>query len=420
MSQTAEHPPQPSPTEGEAVAGNDRRRLALLIAVVVGVIVLSLITGAFPAVAFVLAIIASVLIHEAGHLFAARKTGMKATEYFVGFGPRLWSIKRGETEYGVKAIPAGGYVKVLGMNNMDKGVAPEDEPRTYRQASYPKKLLMTAAGIFTHFVVAFLLLVLMWTVIGVPNASRPTLEIGSISELEDGPSPAQQAGFRLGDEIVSVDGRAVTTWRELPPYIRERPGQPITFVVERDGRQVTLSATPINGNPEGEQVGFVGIGAKTEVERVNPLVAAGRSAEGVYQLTVGSVKALGSFFAPGSLRNYGDQLTGGPDADPDARPVSVVGVTRIANEAGLFDFFALLIMLNIFFGVFNAIPLPPLDGGHIALATYERIRSRKGKRYEADVQKLLPVAAVVLVALVALGASAVLMDIVNPIANPFQ
>ena len=418
MSQTAEHP-SPTPPPG-APPENTRQRLAVLIAVVVGGVLLSLVTGAFPAVAFVLAIIASVLIHEAGHLFAARKAGVKATEYFVGFGPKLWSIKRGETEYGVKAIPAGGYVKILGMNNMEKGIAPEDEPRTYRRASYPKKLAMTAAGICMHFVIAFVLLMLAWTVVGVPNGNKPTLEIGSISKLKSGPSPAEQAGFRLGDKVVSIDGKPVTNWRELPPYIRARPGQKIVFTVDRKGEQLTLEATPVNGNPEGEQVGFVGIGAKTEIERVNPIVAVGRSAEDVGQLTVGSVKALGSFFAPGSLKDYGNQITGNPKSDPDARPISVVGVTRIANQAGLFDFFALLIMLNIFFGVFNAVPLPPLDGGHIALATYERIRSRKGKRYEADVQKLLPLTAAVLLVLVVLGASTVLLDIVRPVASPFR
>ncbi len=415
MSQTTEQPTPPTDAAPE-----NARRLLVLIGVVVGVIVLSLVTGAFAAVAFVLAIIASVLIHEGGHFLAARKAGMKATEYFVGFGPRLWSIRKGETEYGVKAIPAGGYVKILGMSSMEKGIDPADEPRTYRRATYPRKLAVTAAGVVMHFVIAFVLLMVVWTLVGVPNGDKPLLEIGSISKLKSGPSPAEQAGFKLGDTIVSVDGRAIASWKELPPYIRARPGQTITFVVDRDGQRVTLEATPVNGNPKGEKVGFIGIGAKTEIERVNPIVAVGRSAQDVGQLTVGSVKALGSFFAPGSLKDYGNQITGSQKSDPDARPISVVGVTRIANQVGLFDFFALLIMLNVFFGVFNAVPLPPLDGGHVALATYERLRSRKGKRYEADVAKLMPLTAAVLLVLVVLGASTVLLDIVRPVASPFR
>jgi membrane-associated protease RseP (regulator of RpoE activity) len=137
---------------------------------------------------------------------------------------------------------------------------------------------------------------------------------------------------------------------------------------------------------------------------------------------VGSVQALGSFFSPKSISNYGHQLSGGAPAKgaTDSRPVSVVGVVRIADHAGVFDFFALLVMLNVFVAILNLVPLPPLDGGHIAIATYERIRSRAGVRYHADAQKLVPIAAAVLVLLVFLGATSIWQDIVHPIANPFR
>jgi membrane-associated protease RseP (regulator of RpoE activity) len=150
----------------------------------------------------------------------------------------------------------------------------------------------------------------------------------------------------------------------------------------------------------------------------------GRSAQDIGRLTVGSVAALGSFFSPSSLKSYGNQLGGNASKGNDqSRPVSVVGVVRIAGEAahqGLFDFFGLLVMLNIFVAVFNLVPLLPLDGGHIAIATYERIRSRHGKRYHADVQKLLPLTAAVVAVLILLGVTSVWLDIVRPIANPFQ
>jgi membrane-associated protease RseP (regulator of RpoE activity) len=392
------------------------------LAAVSALVVLAISSGSFPAVAFVFALVACVTLHEAGHFLVAKRAGMKVTEFFFGFGPRLWSMRRGETEYGIKALPAGGYVKIIGMSNLEKGIDPADEPRTYRQQSYPRRLAVAVAGICTHFVIAFLLLVLLWTVVGVPRSDQPV--VGSISALKNGPSPAEQAGFRVGDRVISVDGRPVQRWQDLPPYIRAHPGQAITFVVERNRERLTLVATPVSGNPEGEPVGFVGIGVRTHYERVNPALAVGRSAEDVGRLTVASVQALGSFFAPGSLRDYGDQLTGtSSGAQGESRPVSVVGVVRIADQAaehGLFDFLSILVLLNIFVAVFNMVPLLPLDGGHIAIATYERIRSRKGRRYYADVNKLLPLTAAVVILLVAIGITSVWLDITHPVGNPFQ
>ena len=340
MSQTMERPGGPS---FDAPDPQGWPRLALFLAAIAAVILLSVRSGSGPAVAFVAALVLSVILHEAGHFVTAKWAGMKVTEFFVGFGPRLWSFRRGETEYGVKGIPAGGYVRIVGMSNLEKDIDPADEARTYRHQSYPRRLLVVTAGILTHFIISFLLLMLVWTVVGVPNEDRPTLEVGSMSRLESGPSPAISAGFELGDRIVSVDGRPVTNWRELPPYIRARPGQAITFEVERDGARRTLVVTPASVNPEGEQVGFVGIGSKPTVETVGFGTALGRSAAQLGRLTFWSVKALGSFFSPSSLRDYGDQLTGGPGREEENRPISVVGIARIADQAadrGLFDFWA--------------------------------------------------------------------------------
>jgi membrane-associated protease RseP (regulator of RpoE activity) len=423
MSQTTQHPGR----AGDAHAHDDDQswvRLVLLLGAMAAIILLSIRSGSFPAVAFVLALILSVMLHEAGHFVTAKMSGMKVTEFFFGFGPRLWSFRKGETEYGAKAIPAGGYVKIVGMSNLEKDVPPEDEPRTYRQQSYPRRLLVAVAGILTHFIISFIILMLVWTVVGVPREDRPTLSVGSISRLESGPSPAQEAGFEVGDRVISVDGQILSRWQDLPPYIRARPGQPITFLIERDGRQQTLVATPATANPSGERVGFLGIGSKPDVETVGPVTAVGRSADHLRRLTWASVQALGSFFSPSSLSNYGDQLTGRSSEEDEAnRPVSVVGVVRIADQAadqGLFDFLGILVLLNIFVAVFNMVPLLPLDGGHIAIATYERIRSRKGKPYRADVAKLMPLTAAVVILLVALGLTSVWLDITSPVGNPFQ
>lgn len=404
---------------------SDAKRVLGLVAALAGIVVLSIMSGAFYAVAFVMALVASVMLHEAGHYFAAKWSGMKVTEFFFGFGPRLWAIVRGETTYGVKAIPAGGYVKIVGMSNLETDIDPEEEHRTYRQQSYPKRMAVALAGIVTHFVIAFVLLVLLWTVIGIPNYSRPTLEVGSISRLEDGPSPAQEAGLEVGDRIVSVDGRVLDEWAELPPYVQERPGQDVALVVERGGQTLTLEAHLAGVNPDGEARGFLGVGAAPSIERTGLVTAAGRSVSDIGVLFKGSITALGSFFTPDALRDYGQMLTGGNDVpdEESTRFLSVVGVVRIAGQAaesGVYTFVFLLVLLNIFVAVFNMIPLLPLDGGHVAIATYERIRSRKGRQYHADVAKLMPLTVAVVALLVAIGVTALWLDIVDPIGNPFQ
>ncbi|MGI8809143.1 MAG: site-2 protease family protein, partial [Acidimicrobiales bacterium] len=279
----------------------------------------------------------------------------------------------------------------------------------------------------THFTMAFLLLVILLSAVGVPNYDKPSLTVGNLSRLDTGPSPALDAGFQVGDRIVSVDGRPVTAWDDIPPVIRESPGRAIPFVVERDGRQVTLTATPATLTREGETRGFVGIGPKPVVERLNPIAASGRAVDDIWDLSTGSLKALGSFFAPGALRDYAGQLTNANNDTPasaeDQRFVSVVGVARIAGQAaesGLFNVVYLLVLLNIFIGVFNLVPLLPLDGGHVAIGTYERLRSRAGRRYQADVGKMMPVAAAVILVLVLIGVTSIYLDIVKPVANPFQ
>jgi len=423
----------PNPTLEETVIPDpdvqsaERRKLAMLAGILIGGIILSVMSGTFPVVAFCLAMVAVVMLHEAAHFVAAKASGMKATEFFFGFGPRLWSVRKGETEYGIKAIPFGGYVKIIGMSNLERDIDPADEPRTYRQGSYPKRMIVALAGIATHFTMAFLLLVVLLSAVGVPNYDKPSLKVGNISRLDTGVSPATDAGFKVGDRIVSVDGAAVTRWDEVPPYIRGNAGRSVTFVVERDGARIPLTAVPATLERDGQTRGFIGIGPKPTVERMNPVAASGRAVGDIWDLSTGSVKALGSFFSPGSLRDYAGQLTNANNDRPaqadDQRFMSVVGVARIAGQAaesGIFNVIYLLVLLNIFIGVFNLVPLLPLDGGHVAIATYERIRSRAGRRYQADVGKMMPVAAAVILVLVLLGITSVYLDIVKPMDNPFQ
>jgi len=435
MTQTHDSPPPAPPgipvadvpDRNAAASAGTWRQLAPVVALLVGIVILSVVTHTFGVVGFVLAILGVVMAHEGGHFIAAKASGMKVTEFFVGFGPRLWSMRRGETEYGVKAVPLGGYVKIIGMSNLERDIDPVDEPRTYRQQSYPKRMLVAAAGIAMHFVIAVIVLTFAWTVVGIPNYDESTTTVGDVSRLSTGESPAQKAGFRVGDKLVSYDGIALHDWRELPPYIKARPDQPVTFVVERDGKQVTLTARPQPVTQDGATTGFIGIGAQIPTETVNPALGVVNAVKDTGDIAWRSIAALGSFFSPHSISNYAKLMTGNsthqPTAQADAsRPVSIVGVARIAGQAadtGFLNVLQLFVVFNIFLGVFNLVPLLPLDGGHLAIATYERLRSRK-RRYQADVAKMMPFTAAVVVVLVMLGGVSIWLDIFRPLANPFQ
>ncbi|MGQ0744275.1 MAG: M50 family metallopeptidase [Acidimicrobiales bacterium] len=425
MSETMTPPagPDSAGPGGRPELSGSRSRLALLLAALATGLVVSASRGTFPVVAFTLSIILMIMLHEAGHMAVAKWSGMKVSEYFVGFGPRLWSFRRGETEYGIKAIPAGGYVKIVGMHSAEKGIDPADEPRTYRQASYPRRLATVAAGVVTQFILAFVLLIFLHSVLGFPNYDRPTLAVGSISRLETGSSPAEEAGFRLGDRIVEVDGQPVTGWDQVPEMIRPRAGEAIRFTVDRDGATEVLTAVPAEIDRDGEMVGFVGIGPAPSVDRAGPITAIGRAAGDTVDLTTQATKAIVGFFTPGSLGNFASTLLAGDAPEGDERFVSVVGVVRIAGDAaesGAFFLVYMLVVLNIFIAVFNLVPLLPLDGGHMAIATYERLRSRKGRVYRADVTKMTPVAAAVVAVLLVIGVVSIYLDIVSPVANPFQ
>ena len=418
---TTSAPPQEAAPQATLPNEGLRKLIPIAAAIVVG-IVWSISAGSFPVVAFVLAIVAMVMIHETGHFITAKWAGMKVTEYFFGFGPKLWSIRRGETEYGIKAIPLGGYVKIIGMSNLERGIDPADEHRTYRQQSYPKRVIVAVAGVVTHFVVAFVLLMVLWTAVGVPRNDQPV--IGTISRLESGAAPAVDAGLATGDRVLSVDGAPIGEWVDLLPIIQRSPNQALNFEVLRNGERLNLTVTPTTIEREAGTVGFVGIGSARITEKLGPVAGAGRAASDMWHFTVASVKGLGAIFTPSSLKDYASNLTG--TAEPgteDQRPVSVVGVARIAGQAadsGLYNVIYLLVLLNLFVAVLNMVPLLPFDGGHIAVATYERLRSRAGRRYHADVTKLMPITAAVVAIMVVLGVTSIYLDIVQPIGNPFQ
>ena len=228
-------------TERGPVEIDNRERFIRLAYFLAIVLVLAIFTGFSPFLGVIFALVAIVMLHEFGHFVTAKWAGMKVTEYFFGFGPRLWSIRKGETEYGIKAVPLGGYVKIIGMNNLEQ-VDPADEPRTYRQKSYPRRLSVAVAGSFMHFLLAFVLLMVLWTSVGVPD--KVTTQVGEIFKIKGKPSPAQLAGFKAGDQILAVDGHVITRWQDLPPYIRKRPNHPIDFTIQRGDRLFKITAIP--------------------------------------------------------------------------------------------------------------------------------------------------------------------------------
>jgi RIP metalloprotease RseP len=363
---------------------------------------------------------------------------MKATEFFVGFGPRLWSIRRGETEYGVKAIPLGGYVKILGMTNLEP-VPAEDEPRSYRQKPFWGRFGVAVAGSTMHMLIAFCLLFALNAVVGNGLHRERLPIISSISTIKDQESPALKAGLKVGDEITALDGGPAVGWDDIRTYVRNRPGTPIQVEYRRDGQLATTTVTPLDlatlpsdavtgAAPEpasqtgaGEARGFLGISATSIEPTVSPVQALGRSAADLGSQAKSTVSSLGKLFSPGGVRGYADQVQGHQVAPEDQgnRFLSPVGVYQIAGSAadqGIGQVLSLLVLINIFVGIFNMLPLLPFDGGHVSIAVYEAIRSRiKGRRHFADAGKLLPIAYVTVAALALIFVSSLYLDIARPL-----
>ncbi|MFI5692672.1 M50 family metallopeptidase [Kribbella sp. NPDC051586] len=420
-------------------------------------------------VLFVLGVLISVALHEMGHMLPAKAFGMKVTQFFVGFGRTLWSTKRGETEYGIKAIPAGGFVRIIGMLPPGKGqdptkvrkantgpiqsmvenarsaeyetIAPEDDGRLFYQKVWWKKLIVMASGPLVNVVIAFVLFGGLYMLYGTPIAQTtvstvtdcviPADQASANRQCTDADkvSPAKDAGFQVGDKIVSFNGTQISSWDQLTPLIRANTDKPATIVVERNGAQKTLqTSTIVNQVQESAtsdklvSVGFLGISPTEKVEQQS----FGFVVDQMGKLTVSTVQALGRF--PEKLVGVAKSIVGG-QRDQDS-PMSVVGASRVAGEVASSDLgvgqkvatgILLLASLNLFLALFNFIPLLPLDGGHMIGAIWEGIRRGLAKLFHrpdpgyVDVAKLLPIAYVAASAIVVMGVLLVIADIVNPI-----
>jgi membrane-associated protease RseP (regulator of RpoE activity) len=402
-------------------------------------------------VLFALAILLSVALHECGHMWAARATGMKVRRYFVGFGPTLWSTTRpnklGSTEYGVKAIPLGGFCDIAGMTSVDQ-LAPEDERYAmYRQKTW-KRVAVLFAGPAMNFVIGLVLVYGIALVWGLPNLHPPTSAmVGETSCVKaetvrgelgtcTGIGPAALAGIQAGDVVVAVSGTPVSSFEEMVTEVRKASG-PTPFTIERgtDGSATAFEpivdvtttkrwvAPPGGGDATGPvDVGSIGIAAaQFGPTHYNALSAV----PGTFAFTGDLAVLLGkSLLAIPTKVGALVHAIGGGERDPET-PISVVGASIIGGDTvdhGLWvAFWFFLAQLNFVLGAINLVPLLPFDGGHIAVAVYEKIRnlirSARGviPAGPVDYTKLMPATYVILVVVVGYMALTVTADLVNPI-----
>jgi membrane-associated protease RseP (regulator of RpoE activity) len=399
------------PLEEAGVDVTTRAAKATLVLVLLGVAVLAIARpSARYTIAIIFGIVAMVVLHEAGHYLVAKRSGMKVTEFFVGFGPRLWSFRRGETEYGVKAILIGGYVRVIGMTNLEE-VDPADEPRTFRRASYRDRFLLTIAGVTVNFLLALLLFFVVIAGQGLASASPTTTVTAVVSK-----SAAARGGFRAHDRIVEVGGQPTPSWNALKQAIESHGGTPTTFVVERGHQLVTLTATPARQDGKG----FLGVAPNQPVHyrRVGVLGAVPQSFRAFADLTAGTGRAFAHLVSPAGVQQYSRNFTSNAPSSSTAtqtRPVSIIGIVDQGSNLVNGNPWALLWLLggiSLILALFNLLPVLPFDGGHAVVVVYEWLASKVQHRdVRVDFRKLMPVTAVVLVALLTLSLSAAFLDV---------
>jgi len=389
---------------------------------------------------FLAALLVSVMLHETGHFVAAKRFGMKCTQYFIGFGPTIWSTQRGETEYGIKALPLGGFVKITGMTSIDE-VDEEDEPRSFRRAPGWQRLIVLGAGSFMHFVLAAVIIFGLALGIGIENQittnqvatvtpclqpSKAALLNGAACKKDAPKSPAVLAGLKVGDTVTAFNGVKMTSWNQLHSAIlAAKPGEQVALTVDRDGRSLVLHTRLGEVPGYGTDLGF-DAAVNTVFQRRSPLGALSYVGSGFSETISGSVSALADL--PAALPDLFNKEKRASSAAGNVS--SVYGAARdtgqaVAADVGWKDkvsFILLLIAsLNIFVGVFNLLPLLPMDGGHVAVVLWEMVRGWFNRRRHrpdpglVDYRKLIPVSFGIFVVLVLFGSLLILADIVNPV-----
>ena len=381
---------------------------------------------------FVVALLVSVMLHEAGHFVTAKAFGMKATQFFVGFGSTIWSTRRGETEYGVKALPVGGFVKITGMTSIDD-VDPADEPRSFRAKPGWQRSIVLAAGSFMHFLIAFVLLWILAVGIGAADQSGRTVSVLPCVPAKataqcahgDPRSPAVLAGLRTGDKIVAVAGQPVHNWTQIGKAIKSHPaGTPVPFTISRDGRQITkqVSLTSVSWHKGA----FLGVSPVVVYNRANPFSGVSYAGNQFGSIATQSVSALGRIpkaipylFSKNRANTPGGQVSSMVGA---ASITGDVVAASISWQQKVSVVLLIIIEVNIFVGIFNLVPLLPLDGGHLAVVLYERTRAGVARLLHrpdpgpVDIKRLIPVSVGVFAVIVAFGLLLIAADIINPLS----
>jgi membrane-associated protease RseP (regulator of RpoE activity) len=418
-------------------------------AIVVAALIVALLIFAFHrhlafllgVVIFVVALILSIMLHELGHFLTAKKFHMRVTQFFLGFGNTVWSFFGGETEYGVKALPFGGYVRITGMTSMED-VDEADEPRSFRRKPGWQRIIVLAAGSFMHFAFALFLLFVLAMGIGqendntnivssiapcVPVSNTALNSANPCSGRTLGKSPAQLAGLKANDKVVAVNGEPVHSWDQLRTVLaRQKAGVPVPVEVQRDGRRfsVTLSLAHI----PGRKVPYLGVEPAVLYQRVGPISAVSFAGTQFADTLTSSASAIAKL--PAALPDLFSKNRTHTAAGDVSSVVGVGEVTGDVVQASLpWQAKATLVLyliasLNIFVGAFNLLPLLPLDGGHLAVVIYERIRAffnrllRRPDPGLVDISKLVPVSLLVFAVLVGIGTLLIAADIFNPVHLP--
>ncbi|HEU4354533.1 MAG TPA: M50 family metallopeptidase [Actinomycetota bacterium] len=367
--------------------------------------------GTLGIVGLVVALIAVIVVHELAHFGVAKAFGIKVTEFFVGFGPRIWSTRRGETEYGVKGIPAGGYVKIAGMNPYET-VAPEDLPRTFGAKPIWQRALVIVAGPATHFVLAFVLFTLWLGLVGEQVPNSPIVSVVAPT-LGGEPSPASVAGLQAGDRIVRIGDIDDPLNDQVVAYTRDHVGEPIAFVVERDGQRIPVTIAPVPATVAGERVGRIGVLLDWAREERGVLGSITGGASLVVR-SIGDIAAsLGRVFGPEGIGRVAELVfTDAPRQSTDAGSLVAIGQVagQTASAGNPADLLALFAFVNVVIGFLNLLPLPPFDGGHLAVLAIEKVRGKP-----VDMRKVVPVSLAVATFFIVLTVSFVYLDIVKPI-----
>ncbi|MBJ7506406.1 MAG: site-2 protease family protein [Candidatus Nanopelagicus sp.] len=390
-------------------------------------------------IAFVVALLLSVMIHEAGHYLTAKRFGMKVTEFFVGFGQKIWSTQRGETEFGVKAIPAGGYCRIAGMTPREE-LSEADADRAFVKAGVTQRLIVLGAGSFLHFVIGFVLLLTLFSAIGVTSLTNQVERVSDcipqtateVCSSKSTPSPAKNAGILAGDQIISINGVEYTEWAQAVRVIRSSAGKQLDITVNRNGGLIDILVTPAFRDLDGEKIGVIGVINKVGTVTYAPIPAVIKAGSFTLEILQNSLTALISL--PSKIPDLINQTFGNEERDPEGL-VGVVGVARVSGETAetkaltgrekIATFVLIIASLNLFVGMFNLLPLLPLDGGHMAVAIADGVRNTRAKAKGLakpapfDVERLTPITMVVFILMASLSLLLLTADILNPVRLNF-